>query len=44
MRVILLGLFPEFQGKGIDAVVYKHLIDAGIKKGFKYCEGSSWGK
>lgn len=40
MRVILLGLFPEFQGKGIDAVVYKHLIDAGIKRGFKYCEGS----
>ncbi len=40
MRVILLGLFPEFQGKGIDAVVYKHLIDAGLKKGFKYCEGS----
>ena len=40
MRVILLGLFPEYQGKGIDAVVYKHLIDAGLKHGFKYCEGS----
>jgi GNAT superfamily N-acetyltransferase len=40
MRVILLGLFPEFQGKGIDAVVYKHLIDAGMKRGFEYCEGS----
>lgn len=40
MRVILLGLFPEFQGKGIDAVVYKHLIDAGLAHGFKYCEGS----
>ena len=40
MRVILLGLFPEFQGKGIDAVVYKHLIDAGMKQGFEYCEGS----
>ena len=40
MRVILLGLFPEYQGKGIDAVVYKHLIDVGLEKGFKYCEGS----
>ncbi|BDS15602.1 hypothetical protein [Aureispira anguillae] len=40
MRVILLGLFPEYQGKGIDAVVYKHLIDAGLQYGFKYCEGS----
>lgn len=40
MRVILLGLFPEFQGKGIDAVVYKHLIDAGMRQGFEYCEGS----
>jgi len=40
MRVILLGLLPEFQGKGIDAVVYKHLIEAGLKYGFKYCEGS----
>lgn len=40
MRVILLGLFPEYQGKGIDAVVYKHLIDVGLKHGFKYCEGS----
>jgi len=40
MRVILLGLFPEYQGKGIDAVVYKYLIDEAMKKGFKYCEGS----
>ena len=40
MRVILLGLMPEFQGKGIDAVVYHHLIEAGLKHGFKYCEGS----
>lgn len=40
MRVILLGLFPEYQGKGIDAVVYKHLIDSALEYGFKYCEGS----
>ncbi|MFK7799526.1 MAG: hypothetical protein AB8E82_18890 [Aureispira sp.] len=40
MRVILLGIFPEYQGKGIDAVVYKHLIDTGLQHGFKYCEGS----
>lgn len=40
MRVILLGLFPEYQGKGIDAVVYKYLIDVALNNGFKYCEGS----
>ncbi len=40
MRVILLGLYPEFQGKGIDSVVYAHLIEAGLKNGFEKCEGS----
>lgn len=40
MRVLLLGLFPEYQGKGIDAVVYLHLIEAALERGFKYCEGS----
>jgi len=40
MRVILLGLLPEYQGKGIDAVVYLHLIESAMKLGFKYCEGS----
>lgn len=40
MRVILLGLLPEYQGKGIDAVVYLHLVESALKRGFKYCEGS----
>jgi GNAT superfamily N-acetyltransferase len=40
MRVILLGLFPKFQGKGIDAVVYLHLVEEALKRGFEYCEGS----
>lgn len=40
MRVILLGLFPEFQGKGIDAVVYNYLIENALEYGFEFCEGS----
>lgn len=40
MRVILLGLFKEFRGKGIDAVVYHHLVETALKMGFEYCEGS----
>ena len=41
IRVIVLGLFPEFQGKGIDTVVYKHLVDTALEKGFTLCEGSA---
>ncbi|MCH2022384.1 MAG: hypothetical protein MK207_07875 [Saprospiraceae bacterium] len=41
IRVIILGLFPEYQGKGIDAVVYKHLVDTALEKGFTLCEGSA---
>jgi GNAT superfamily N-acetyltransferase len=40
MRVVLLGLLPQFHGKGLDAVVYLHLVEEGLKRGFKYCEGS----
>ncbi len=40
MRVILLGLLPEYHGKGIDAVVYLHLVEEALKLGFEYCEGS----
>ena len=40
MRVILLGLLPEYQGKGIDAVVYWTLIENSLELGLKYCEAS----
>lgn len=40
MRVILLGLLKEYRGKGIDAVVYLHLVETALKNGFQYCEGS----
>lgn len=40
MRVILLGLLKEYRGKGIDAVVYLHLVETALKNGFLYCEGS----
>ena len=40
MRVILLGILKEYRGKGIDAVVYLHLVEEALKLGFEYCEGS----
>ena len=40
MRVILLGLLPKFQGKGIDAVFYWTLIQNSLKLGLKYGEAS----
>ncbi len=40
MRVILLGVLPKFQGKGLDAVIYLHLVEAATRLGFPYCEGS----
>jgi len=40
MRVILLGLLPKYRGKGIDAVIYYHLIEESLKMGLKYGEAS----
>ncbi len=38
LRVLLLGLVPEWQGKGIDAVLYRHIWEEGRKKGFDWAE------
>jgi GNAT superfamily N-acetyltransferase len=38
LRVLLLGVVPEWQGKGIDAVLYRHVWEEGRKKGFDWAE------
>ncbi len=38
LRVLLLGMLPEWQGKGIDAVLYRHVWEEGRKKGFDWAE------
>lgn len=40
MRVLLLGLLPQFQGKGIDAAFYWDLIQNSLNLGLRYCEAS----
>ena len=39
-RVILLGLLPEFRGKGLDAVLYHELVVKAKELGIQYGEGS----
>jgi GNAT superfamily N-acetyltransferase len=38
IRVLLLGVVPEFRGKGVDAVMYHHIWSTGITRGI------SWGE
>lgn len=38
LRVILLGVRPEWQGRGVDALLYRHIWDNGRAKGFDWAE------
>lgn len=40
LRIIILGVLPEFQGKGIDSVLYKRIGDVGLKHGINSGEAS----
>jgi hypothetical protein len=40
MRVVLLGLLPEYRNKGIDAVLYHELIKNGMELGLERAEAS----
>lgn len=40
MRVVLLGLLPEYRNKGIDAVLYHELIKNGMELGLEHAEAS----
>jgi len=38
LRVLLLGMVPEWQGKGIDAVLYRHVWEEGRQRGYDWAE------
>lgn len=40
MRILALGLIPEYQRSGIDGVIYYELGERGVKAGFKWAEAS----
>ena len=39
IRVLLLGVLPEWQGKGVDALLYRRVWEHGRKKGYDWAEG-----
>lgn len=40
IRIIVLGVLPEFQNKGVDAVMYYNLGQICLKHNFEYAEAS----
>jgi GNAT superfamily N-acetyltransferase len=38
IRTALMGILPEYQGKGIDALLHREAIRNGLKKGYKSSE------
>jgi len=38
LRVLLLGLVPEWQGRGVDAVLYRHIWENGRARGYDWAE------
>lgn len=41
IRTALMGVVPEYQGKGVDAILHKEAISNGLAKGYKSSE-LSW--
>jgi GNAT superfamily N-acetyltransferase len=39
LRVILLGVLPDWHNKGVDALLYRRIWDEGRKKGYDWAEG-----
>ncbi len=40
LRIILLGVMPEYRGRAIDALLYREIMERAKKKGIKYGEAS----
>jgi GNAT superfamily N-acetyltransferase len=38
LRILLLGARPEWRGRGVDALLYRHLWEAGRAKGYRWAE------
>jgi GNAT superfamily N-acetyltransferase len=41
LRVFVLGVFPEFRGMGVDALMYMDIAENAMRKGYKWAE-MSW--
>ena len=41
VRIITMGVVPEFQKRGIDTVFYVQTFDVGVKRGYRWAE-MSW--
>ena len=39
IRVLLLGVLPEWHGKGVDALLYRRIWEHGRKNGYDWAEG-----
>jgi 8-amino-7-oxononanoate synthase len=40
IRVITLGVIPKFQGKGVDAMLYREIVERAVPKGIEAAEAS----
>jgi len=38
LRILLLGTVPEWRGRGVDALLYRHLWQAALEKGYRWAE------
>jgi GNAT superfamily N-acetyltransferase len=38
LRVMLLGVLPEWRGRGVDAVLYRHIWEKGRARGYDWAE------
>jgi GNAT superfamily N-acetyltransferase len=38
LRVLLLGVLPEWQGRGVDALLYRHVWENGRARGYDWAE------
>jgi tRNA(Met) C34 N-acetyltransferase TmcA len=40
LRVVILGVLPEYQKKGLDVVMYHEVMRRGLDKGMEWAEAS----
>jgi GNAT superfamily N-acetyltransferase len=38
LRIVLLGALPEWQGRGVDALLYKRTWETGVRRGYDWGE------
>lgn len=40
LRIVILGVLPEYQKKGLDAIMYYEILERGLAKGMTWAEAS----